>query len=111
MKKPRAVHALLLTLCCAAAQADGVPWSGSGTEAAPWLITSAADLVALRDYVAAGENTTGMYFMQTADISLSTVCGEGKGDGYEKTENAVKVLICFSFPVSVDWQSGDHSVC
>ena len=82
---------LILALYCGAAQASGEPWNGSGTEADPWRITSAADLVALREYVAAGENTTqGKHFRQMADISLSPVCGEGIGDwtpiGYDDSD-------------------------
>ncbi len=71
--------ALLLALCCGAALAE--PWAGSGTESDPWRITSAADLVALREYVATTEGATqGKFFLQTADISLSSVCGESIGD-------------------------------
>lgn len=71
--------AALLTLLCGAATAE--PWAGSGTEADPWKITSAADLVALREYIAETEGATeGKFFLQTADISLSAYCGEGKGD-------------------------------
>ena len=71
--------AVLLMLCCGAAQAE--PWSGAGTEANPWKITSAADLVALREYVAASDNATdGKYFLQTQDISLSSICGPGLSD-------------------------------
>jgi len=69
----------LLALCCGAAMAE--PWAGSGTEADPWQITSAADLVALREYIAAGQNTTqGKYFKQTQNISLSSACSQGASD-------------------------------
>lgn len=77
------VLTVILTCVCTkvVARADDAPWSGSGTESDPWLITTAADLVALRDYVAATENaTTGKYFKQTVDISLSEYCGENIGD-------------------------------
>ena len=57
------------------------PWSGAGTEKDPWRISSADDLVALREFVLSGENTTqGKYFKQTADISLSAYCGADVGD-------------------------------
>lgn len=66
--------AALLALCCGAALAE--PWAGSGTEADPWRITSAADLVALREYLADPNNgTSGIYFKQTTDINLSEYCG------------------------------------
>ena len=71
--------AALLALITGAALAE--PWAGSGTEGDPWRITSAADLVALREYVATTEGATqGKYFLQTEDISLPSVCGESIGD-------------------------------
>ncbi len=73
--------ALLLLCCLAAALADEAYWAGSGTAADPWRIASAVDLIALREYLAQiDDGAYGKYFLQTADISLSAHCGEGKGD-------------------------------
>ncbi len=71
---------LLFTLCCAAAQADGEPWSGSGTESDPWLINSAEDLAAIHGYIMAGGATAGKYYLITQDIGLEAYCGGGTGD-------------------------------
>ena len=84
------VLAALIMLCCASAQADGAPWAGSGTEADLWKIASAADLVALREYLADPNNgTSGKYFKQTADISLSEYCGQSKGSWAPLITNAL----------------------
>ena len=80
--------AALLTLLTGAALAE--PWAGSGTEADPWKITSAADLVALREYLADPNNgTSGIYFKQTADINLSEYCGPSKGSWAPLITNAL----------------------
>ena len=44
--------------------------NGSGTEADPYLIESAANLAYLREQVNAGTTYEGMYFLQTTDIDL-----------------------------------------
>ena len=82
----------LLAFLCGAALAE--PWAGSGTESDPWRITSAADLVALREYLEANENATdGKFFLLTQDISLSEYCGANKGDwtpiGYQDNDEHV----------------------
>lgn len=51
-------------------------FSGSGTEASPYLISSADDLIALSQAVGNGESYQNIYFKQTADISLSSVGGQ-----------------------------------
>ena len=53
--------------------------SGSGTEADPFKITSAGDLVKLADIVNSGDSLTGSYFRMTGDIDLSSVCGGESG--------------------------------
>ncbi len=79
------------------------PWSGSGTENDPYLIKSAKDLARLSYMVYSGEQGDsgngrdfyrGVYFKQTAQISLSTYywrpigdsnhyfCGYYDGNGY-----------------------------
>ena len=47
-------------------------WGGTGTSSDPWLITNDADLVAIDACLDAGNTTAGLYFKQTADISLSS---------------------------------------
>jgi hypothetical protein len=47
-------------------------WSGNGTLATPFLITSRADLEAIDTCLNNGDDTTGQYFKQMADISLSS---------------------------------------
>ena len=72
--------AALLALLTGAALAE--PWAGSGTESDPWLITSAADLVALREYVAAGENATQGSISSRRRISASArTAGRAKATG------------------------------
>ena len=45
-------------------------WEGEGTQENPYLIGEPAGMTALYDYVASGENTAGLYFKMTADITL-----------------------------------------
>ena len=102
MKKK--VLSLLLTLCLAmtfvpmAAFAAEAPLfgGGTGTQQAPWLITSQADLIALAEFLNSGNaetfdaenagigNCHGYYFKQTADIDLTGVTWEpiGYSGGY-----------------------------
>ena len=54
-------------------------FGGSGTEADPFKITSAGDLVKLADIVNSGDSLTGSYFRMTGDIDLSSVCGGESG--------------------------------
>lgn len=51
----------------------GVSWSGSGTSSSPYLITSASDLQTLATNVNSGLDYGGTYFLQTADIDLSSI--------------------------------------
>ena len=46
-------------------------WSGSGTAANPYLITSAEELAGLAQKVNGGESFSGKYFYLTVDIDLS----------------------------------------
>ena len=48
----------------------GFVLDGEGTESAPYKLSSAEDLVNLRDFVAAGGDTKGKYFLMTEDITL-----------------------------------------
>ena len=102
MKKK--VLSLLLTLCLVmtfvpmAAFAAEAPLfgGGTGTQQAPWLITSQADLIALAKFLNSGNaetfdaenagigNCHGYYFKQTADIDLTGVTWEpiGYSGGY-----------------------------
>lgn len=71
---------------------------GSGTQDDPWLISTAADLKALADYINSGNaadcdadcntygNFHGYYFKQTADIDLQGV--EWDPIGYDGEENS-----------------------
>lgn len=71
---------------------------GSGTQDDPWLISTAADLKALADYINSGKaadcdadcntygNFHGYYFKQTADIDLQGV--EWDPIGYDGEENS-----------------------
>ena len=70
--------AALLALLTGAALAE--PWAGSGTESDPWRITSAADLVALREQIGAGNSYWGAYFLMENDISLEEYCGQDKNN-------------------------------
>ena len=69
------------------------PFQGSGTAEAPYLISSTADWDLLADIVNGGKNYTGVYFRQTADISVTTMVGtssynfSGIYDGYGHTLN------------------------
>ena len=47
-------------------------WSGEGTEASPYLISSLDDLKSLRDSVNGGTDYSGKYFKLTADIDCGT---------------------------------------
>lgn len=48
-------------------------FEGEGTMDSPYLISSAADLVQLREAVANGNDYAGIYFQQTSDIDLSEI--------------------------------------
>ncbi len=63
----------LLVLPVAAADADPLArFSGSGTRTDPFLIATAEDLAAMRDFVnTADGDQSGYYWRQTADISLA----------------------------------------
>ena len=65
----------LLVLPVSAADADPLArFSGSGTETDPFLIATAADLAAMRDYINTTEgDQSGHYWRQTADISLADI--------------------------------------
>lgn len=66
---------------------------GSGTEADPYQIASAEDLVAFRDSVNAGEtkyNAPGVYVALTADIDMAGATWErGIGDGINATYDGI----------------------
>ena len=76
----RMVSVLGLMIGLHAAAARAVPLSGGGTEASPYLITSAADLATLSDWVNAGNNCAGEYFLQTADITINAWPGIGTSE-------------------------------
>jgi uncharacterized repeat protein (TIGR02543 family) len=69
--------ALLTLMMVLTAQTAQAQWSGSGTEADPYLITSTSDLDLLATNVNSGEQYFKVYFKQTKDIAYST---EGVGD-------------------------------
>ena len=48
-----------------------IDWAGSGTQADPYLITSAAELAGLAQKVNGGETYSGDYFKLTTDIDLA----------------------------------------
>ena len=54
-------------------------WTGSGTAADPYQITSADGLVALATYTNEGNTTKDVYWQLANNIDLSTVCGESLG--------------------------------
>lgn len=63
---------------------DIAPWEESlkmfgGTEKWPFMLGSYENLVALKDAVAGGENFTGRYFAQSADILMSEESWDGIG--------------------------------
>lgn len=68
-----------------------VPLEGSGTQSAPYLIATVGDWNALKDFVAAGGDTAGVYFKLLSDITVSTMIGtsehpfKGSFDGGEHT--------------------------
>ncbi len=72
------VFTFLLMLLCGAALAE--PWAGSGTEADPWRIRTAADLVALRERIDIGNSYWGNHFLLEKDINLDDYCGQDKGN-------------------------------
>lgn len=72
------VFTFLLMLLCGAALAE--PWTGSGTEADPWRIRTAADLVALRERIGIGNSYWGNHFLLEKDINLDDYCGQDKGN-------------------------------
>ena len=73
----------LVCLCAAvfapAAGAEGALWYGSGTEEDPWLIATGDDLLRLRDYTAAGNETYGKHFRLDCDINLESYCDSSSG--------------------------------
>ena len=80
---------------------------GDGTEENPYLLSSAADLQTLRDYVAAGQSTEGKHFKMTADITLPDNwqpigCTKDGSNDIKKGENL------YAFSGSID--GGLHTV-
>ena len=75
--------ALAVWLTAAKALATGEPWSGSGTEDAPWEISSAADLQMLAERVNSGDACYGSFFVLTRDVDLSDVCGGEAGVSWD----------------------------
>ena len=87
------ILALCFTLLPTAAFAAEAPsfGGGTGTQEAPWLITSQGDLIALAEFLNSGKaeefdagnngigNCHGYYFKQTADIDLTGVKWEPIG--------------------------------
>lgn len=67
---------------------------GAGTEDSPFLISNLPDLLLLqkqsniRDGMIAGVKANEAYYLQTADISLAPVCGNGIGDWTPITDYA-----------------------
>ncbi len=61
-------------------RADAGDFDGSGTEADPYLISSADMWNFLADRVNAGTDYSGTFFRQTEDISVSTMVGSGSGE-------------------------------
>ena len=92
---------LLLTLIFAFVGAQTAwAWSGSGTSADPYLITSTDDLNQLATNVNSGTDYQNVYFKQTNPITLSgnwTPIGtsskpfKGKYDGDNKTISGLPV--------------------
>ena len=95
--------AALLALFAGAALADGIvmPWSGSGTEADPYIISTAADLVAMREYVAAEGFPEGMAFRLDADIDLGEYCGLLRGSW---------TPISIAGPLNGTFDGGGHTI-
>ena len=110
MKKRILSLLVVLALCLgllpisAMAAEGGVPWSGAGTEADPYQVTTADDLKALAENVNSGTSYSGQYFKQMNDIDLggneenqwtpigrfvdntvSPFAGTFDGDGYKIT--------------------------
>ncbi len=79
---------------------EKMPWSGEGTEEAPYLIETADDLVELYNYVGTKKiQTSGVFFQMTQDINMKNIadwrgiadgasyqnagfCGHFDGNGY-----------------------------
>ena len=80
------VRKLLLLTCtiAAAATVGAASWSGAGTAANPYLVTSVADLEAINAGLTATNSYYGKYFKQTVDIDVtadsSTFAGIGQGN-------------------------------
>ena len=68
--KIRVVPLALAALLCMAQSAWA--WSGSGTQDSPYLITSTSDWNTLSSNVNNGNNYSGKYFRQTANINVSS---------------------------------------
>lgn len=65
-------------------------WSGEGSQSSPYLISSLADLINLRDSVNAGTEYSGNYFKLTADIDCGTDNWAPIGmEGYDNQYNDV----------------------
>ncbi|MCR4712119.1 MAG: cell wall-binding repeat-containing protein [Clostridia bacterium] len=71
---------------------------GSGTEQAPYIIANANDWISLQKYVAAGENTAGLYWRLGANIEVTDIMvgmlrhpfeGTFDGDGYTLTFTSI----------------------
>ena len=76
-------------------------WEGSGTQADPYKIVDAADLVCLATEVNAGTSYAGIYFQMTQNIDLSSVCGASIGNW---------TPIGYSSPFRGYFDGGNHTI-
>ena len=88
---------LLLTICAVCSPARA---SGDGTMGNPWQITSVTELQELAESVNSGNARAGEYFLLTADLDLSGVCGanlNGQEVGWTPIGCAGDITFCGVF--------------
>ena len=71
---------LTFALLCVVIQ-GGWAWTGSGTEASPYQISSEDDWNKFATNVSLGESYSGAYFLMTQDISVSRMVGARSSGG------------------------------
>ena len=72
----RKISLLLLALLASIGASAQLQLSGSGTESDPFLISSSSNLQSLSNWVKAGNNCLGQYFLLTQDVSTTISIGD-----------------------------------
>ena len=88
---------------------DTLDLSGEGSPAVPYLIGSLDDWKELRRYVNAGNSTASMYFLQTADISVTASEKIGNANPFEGRYDGGGFTLTYNDPAAVKYSAPFYS--